>query len=67
MERIFRSLKTEWIPGDGYHTLQEGLHDIGMYLMRYYNQERLHSYNSYLTPETQEQRWQSPNTVSTNT
>ena len=67
MERIFRSLKTEWIPGDGYHTLQEGLHDIGMYLMGYYNQERLHSYNSYLTPETQEQRWQSPNTVSTNT
>ena len=67
MERIFRSLKTEWIPADGYHTIQEGLQDIGTYLMSYYNQERLHSYNQYRTPESQERLWQAPKLVSTNT
>lgn len=27
MERIFRSLKTEWIPRNGYSTIQEGQHE----------------------------------------
>lgn len=67
MERMFRSLKTERIPRDGYRTIQEGQQDIGTYLMSYYNQERRHSYNQYLTPEQQEQRWRAPNAVSTNT
>ncbi len=67
MERIFRSLKTEWVPVDGYHTIQEGHYDIGRYLMTYYNQERFHSYNQYRTPEEQEALWQSPKPVSTNT
>ena len=67
MERIFRSLKTEWIPGNGYHTIQAGHYAIGTYLLGYDNQERLHSYNQYRTPESQENLWQSPKAVSTNT
>lgn len=67
MERVFRSLKTEWIPTEGYRSIQEGQQDLTEYLMGYYNHERLHSYNQYRTPEQQEQRWQSPNAVSTNT
>lgn len=67
MERVFRSLKTEWIPPEGYQTFQEGQQDLTAYLMGYYNHERLHSYNNYQTPERQEQLWQSPNTVSPNT
>jgi putative transposase len=67
MERLFRSLKTEWIPRAGYGTFQEGSQDIGAYLMGYYNQERLHSYNNYVTPERQEQLWKLPTPVSKNT
>jgi len=67
MERLFRSLKTEWIPRQGYHSLQETSHDVGEYLMGYYNRERVHSYNKYVTPEMQEHRWQSPKPVSINT
>jgi len=67
MERLFRSLKTEWVPAGGYRTFQEGLHDLGSYLMGYYNQERLHSYNNYMTPERQERLWQQPNPVSIKT
>lgn len=28
MERVFRSLKTEWIPTVGYMTAQEANHDV---------------------------------------
>ncbi len=66
MERVFRSLKTEWVPPHGYPTFQEGQQDLTDYLMDYYNQERPHSYNHHLTPAAQEQRWQA-NAVSTNT
>lgn len=37
MERLFRSLKTEWIPRPGYRSLQETRQDVGEYLMGYYN------------------------------
>ena len=42
MERLFRSLKTEWIPVTGYRTLAEATRDISAYLMGYYNWERPH-------------------------
>lgn len=67
IERLFRSLKTEWIPSRGYGTFQEGRQDIGDYLMGYYNRERLHSYNDYITPERQEHLWKQPKPVSQNT
>jgi putative transposase len=36
MERIFRSLKKEWVPTIGYINLKEAKLDIGSYLMGYY-------------------------------
>ena len=35
-ERLFRSLKSEWIPALGYTTKNEAAKDIGFYLMDYY-------------------------------
>ncbi len=64
MERLFRSFTTEWMPRQGYGSLQETIHDVGEYLMGYYNRERVHSYNEYVTPEMQENRWQPPKPVS---
>lgn len=67
MERLFRSLKTEWMPPHGYGSLREARQDVGEYLMEYYNRERVHSYNGYVTQEKQESLWQLPNGVSQNT
>lgn len=67
MERLFRSLKPEWIPRLGYRSLQETRHDVGEYLMGYYNRERVHSYNDSVTPEMQEHQWHPPKQVSKNT
>lgn len=50
MERLFRSLKTEWIPDQGYASLQEAQKDIGQYLMGYYNLSRPHQHNGGLSP-----------------
>lgn len=37
MERLFRSLKTEWVPAMGCMSLREEKWDISYYLMDYYN------------------------------
>jgi putative transposase len=36
-QRVFRSLKTEWIPTTGYMTDQEAQRDISLYLINHYN------------------------------
>ena len=64
MERLFRSLKTEWVPRQGYGSLSEARRDISDYLMGYYNQVRPHQYNAGLTPA---QRENSLNLLSGNT
>lgn len=50
MERLFRSLKSEWIPSDGYRTKMEAARDIDYHLMSYYNWQRPHSYNNGAPP-----------------
>jgi putative transposase len=50
MERVFRSLKSEWMPSTGYHSINEAKRDVGFYLMNYYNWERPHQFNSGLPP-----------------
>ena len=50
MERVFRSLKTEWVPMTGYSSLEQAKADIGRYLMAYYNYQRPHSFNLGLAP-----------------
>ena len=37
MERLFRSLKTEWIPPLGYRSVSAAREDLGRYLEGYYN------------------------------
>ncbi|WP_370279117.1 IS3 family transposase [Pontibacterium sp.] len=61
MERLFRSLKAEWVPATGYVSKAEAQKDIGDYLMRYYNWERPHQYNNGLPPAKAEE---SPNLLS---
>lgn len=56
MERLFRSLKTEWIPATGYLTQTQAKKDISNYLMDYYNRERPHQVNDGLSPVTAENR-----------
>lgn len=56
MERLFRSLKSEWVPATGYASFAEATKDISYYLMSYYNWERPHSYNDGLSPAKAEYR-----------
>ncbi len=50
MERVFRSLKSEWMPSTGYSSINEAKRDVGYYLMNYYNWERPHQFNDGLPP-----------------
>ncbi len=37
MEKLFRSLKSEWMQPIGYNSIAEASRDISNYLMTYYN------------------------------
>ena len=56
MERLFRSLKSEWIPAMGYRSMAEARKDIGLYLMDYYNWLRPHTANGGLAPAAAEEK-----------
>jgi putative transposase len=56
MERLFRSLKTEWVRPLGYLSLEAARKDIGRYLMGYYNQQRPHRHNDGLSPVKAEEK-----------
>ena len=56
MERLFRSLKTEWLPTTGYMSLREAKRDISYYLMDYYNWRRPHQHNDGIPPAEAENR-----------
>lgn len=56
MERVFRSLKSEWIPTTGYPSMNEATRDISFYLMNYYNWQRPHTYNNGLAPARAEEQ-----------
>ncbi len=61
MARLFRSLKTEWLPATGYMSLREAKRDISHYLMDYYNWQCPHQYNGGIPPAQAETR---PNQMS---
>ncbi|QPG61924.1 IS3 family transposase [Pseudomonas sp. BIGb0427] len=61
MERLFRSLKTEWVPTVGYMSASLAQQDIGRFLMQRYNWQRPHQFNSGLAPAVAEEKL---NTVS---
>lgn len=54
-ERFFGTLKSEWVPRNGYSTIEEAKKDMLRFLM-YYNRTRPHSYNDYLPPIATEQK-----------
>ncbi|TCQ90892.1 putative transposase [Pseudomonas sp. JUb52] len=56
MERLFRSLKSEWIPATGYLTAMEAQRDISHYLMHRYNWIRPHQHNGGLPPAVAEEK-----------
>jgi putative transposase len=56
MERVFRSLKSEWVPDLGYQNLDQAIKEISYYLMTYYNEQRPHKHNNGLTPVMKEKQ-----------
>ncbi|PHM49771.1 transposase OrfAB, subunit B [Xenorhabdus miraniensis] len=64
MERVFRSLKSEWVPLDGYTDPHDVTRDITQYLGTYYNYHRPHRFNGGLSPVEYERRWEKAKTVS---
>ncbi|MGZ0700652.1 IS3 family transposase [Pseudomonas piscis] len=56
MERLFRSLKTEWIPTVGYMSASLAQQDVGRFLMQRYNWQRPHQFNDGLAPAVAEER-----------
>ncbi|MFG8476509.1 IS3 family transposase [Pseudomonas aeruginosa] len=56
MERLFRSLKSEWVPSTGYLTAQEAQRDISHYLIHRYNWIRPHQFNDGLPPAVAEEK-----------
>lgn len=56
MERLFRSLKTEWVPKLGYSSLTQAKMDIGSYLMDFYNRKRPHQANGGISPHAAEEK-----------
>lgn len=56
MERLFRSLKTEWVPALGYRSASLAQQDIGRFLMQRYNWQRPHQYNGGVAPAVAEEK-----------
>ena len=50
MERLFRSLKTEWVPEFGYTNFTEADHSIMNYIVGYYSKTRPHRHNKGKAP-----------------
>nr|WP_159063678.1 IS3 family transposase [Thaumasiovibrio occultus] len=59
VERLFRSLKNEWIPATGYLTQAQARRDISHYLMSYYNRLQPHQVNDGLSPVDADNRLKS--------
>ncbi|MDW7548437.1 IS3 family transposase [Pseudoalteromonas peptidolytica] len=64
MERLFRSLKMEWLPSTGYSSFKEAEQDVSFYLMNYYNWRRPHSHNNMQAPAVAEEKLNSLSGIS---
>jgi len=56
MERLFRSLKSGWIPTVGYMNAALAKQDIVRFLMERYNWLRPHQFNEGLAPDAAEEK-----------
>jgi putative transposase len=54
MERFFRSLKTEWMPKNGWENFLIAKHKINNYIIKYYSRLRPHTYNGGVPPSVKE-------------
>lgn len=50
MGRVFRRLKSEWIPKGGYGDFNHAVRDINQWINGYYNVYRPHTNNDSLPP-----------------
>lgn len=57
MERVFRSLKSEWLPKGGYGDFNHAVRDINQWINSYYNIYRPHTNNGGLPPCLHEEKW----------
>lgn len=57
MERVFRSLKSEWLPRGGYGDFSHAVRDINQWINGYYNVYRPHTNNGGLSPCLHEEKW----------
>lgn len=55
MERLFHSLKTEWVPTVGYMTTVLAEQDIGRDFMQGYNWTRPYQHNGFVPPAVAEE------------
>ena len=68
MERLFRSLKGEWIPEIGYRSPEEAERMINQCITGYYSRYRPHRHNGGLPPDKAEENYRlSSKTVGKNT
>ena len=56
MERVFRSLKTEWLPPLGYKDAEAANEDLNRYFYGYYNWQRPHMANGGVAPAKAEEQ-----------
>jgi len=64
MERLFRSLKTEWIPTVRSMSAALAQQDIGRFLTERYNWRRPHLFNEGLAPAVAEEKLNSVSGIS---
>ncbi|CBJ79313.1 transposase (fragment) [Xenorhabdus bovienii str. Jollieti] len=64
MERVFRSLKSEWIPPEGYLDIHDAIRDITQYLGGYYNHQRPHRFNGGMSSVEYERGWEEAKNMS---
>jgi len=57
IERLFRSLKSEWIPTTGYSNFNEAQASITQYIVGYYSEHRPHQHNGGLPPNKAEAKY----------
>lgn len=68
MERLFRSLKTEWVPKRGYPHMPAAKQSVIDYMIGYYSSLRPHQHNDGLPPNAMEQtHWDTQKSVAKNT
>ncbi len=57
MERVFRSLKSEWLPKGDYSDFNHAVRDINQWINGYYNVYRPHTNNGGLSLCLHEEKW----------